>query len=182
MQALIAGSPPAVSANLKEFGSNPAAKLIQANAGLLKQAGMGFYRSLSGDLGVIFNQFHVHPEDIQAADKAGKLSLIAPPFDTVNHAISKSGLRNPVLRPQGGAPTALAPASLKAPPQISAGLPGPLPPGATPAAPPMVRPPPASVQTKLMAARAKNLSPGSPSSGPVPGAGRLLNQILTPTV
>ena len=50
-----------------------------------------FYRSLSGQRGVMFNAMRIHPQDIQAADKAGKLlSSVAPDFDLVNHEVGKS--------------------------------------------------------------------------------------------
>jgi hypothetical protein len=177
MQALVAGSPPAVSANIKEFATNPAAKLIKDNADLLKQAGMGFYRSLGGDIGVLFNQFKIHGEDILAADKAGKLSLLAPPFDQVNHGIAKSGLNNPVLKAGAGPTGGPAQPSMVAPPQAAAA--GPV----TPAAPPpMMKPATAGLQKQVMAVRANGLVPKAPTAGPAPGAGRILNQILTPTV
>lgn len=38
------------------------------------------------------------------------------------------------------------------------------------------------VDSPLNTQRVNNLSPGGPTSGPQPGAGRVLNQILTPTV
>jgi hypothetical protein len=175
IQALIAGTPPAISARIKEFEKNPAAKLIAENKGLLQQAGMGFYRSLSGDIGVLFNSFHIHPQDLQAADKAGKLGLIAPPFDSVNHAVSKSGLNNPVLKPisQPGAPKA---PSLQAPPQFANQPPA--------AQPPLPAPKPiaATLQRQLMAQRGKVIQEGPPATGPAPGAGRLLNSIMKPVV
>lgn len=177
IQAVMAGAPPALSANIKQFAKNPAAKLISANKDLLMQAGMGFYKSLSGDLGVIFNQLHIHPEDLQAADKLGKLTTVAPPFDSVNHAIAKSGLENPVLKPVQ-VPTSPKPPTLKAPPsfgQVPSPVPAPQP--ATP-----VRQATAALQKQILGARAKNASVGSPTSGPAPGAGRLLNDILKPVV
>ncbi|HSX11617.1 MAG TPA: hypothetical protein VLF94_07885 [Chlamydiales bacterium] len=178
MQALIAGAPPAVSANIKEFSTNPAAELIKKNANALKQAGMGFYRSIGGDMGVLFNQFKIHGADILAADKAGKLTLLAPPFDQVNHGIAKSGLNNPVLK-KGAGPQSPAPASptLVPPPQMAqAG------PQAPAAPPPMIKPATAGLQKQVMAVRAGGLVPKAPTAGPAPGAGRILNQILTPTV
>lgn len=181
MQALIAGSPPAISANLKEFASNPVAKLVAENKPALLQAGIGFYRSLSGDLGVLFNMFHLHPQDLQAADKAGKLGMIAPPFDVVNHTVSKSGITNPVLSVKD-TPKGFKSPTLRSPPQMA----GSTPPGAPQTAPvtnsPGISPATAGIQHQIMAQRAKNVTPGAPTSGPAPGAGRLLNQILTPAV
>jgi len=186
MQALMAGNPPAVSVNIKTFEKNPAAKLISSNKDLLLQAGMGFYRSLSGSIGVIFNQMHIHPADLQAADRAGKLGLIAPSFDVVDHAVHKSGVTNPVLN-QHHVPNGFKPAMLPQPPQIADETPPGMAPGATgnppaPMAAPSVKPPAASIQRKIMGQRVKNLSPGAPTSGSQPGAGRLMNQIMQPVV
>lgn len=43
-------------------------------------------------------------------------------------------------------------------------------------------PPSARSQSKLTTARIKNLQPGSPTSGPSPGAGRIINSILQPAI
>jgi len=165
MQGLMAGNPAAVSAAIKEFQKRGEAKLLIDNKDLLTRAGMGFYRSISGDLGVIFNQLHIHPDAIQAADKAGQLLSIAPPFDKVNHELSKAGAAHPVLNAQ--VPSGPASAPVPAPIQ-SATMPLP--------------PPPASAQRKLMGARLANVSPGAPTSGPVAGQGALLRSILKPVV
>src|SRR6185295_18520516 len=79
LQAVMAGAPPAVSTNIEAFKNNPAFKPISDSKDVLQQAGVNFYRSLSGDIGVIFNQLKIHLEDLQAADKMGKLTTIAPP-------------------------------------------------------------------------------------------------------
>jgi len=160
IQAIFAGSPPAVSAPIEEFASRPEGKLVMANKEALMKAGMGLYRSVAGDLGVLFNQMYVHPEELKAADAAGKLLELAPPFDSVNPSVAASGENHPSLQKRevpGGFKTFTPPAVQQ---------------------PPMVAPPPAKAQTKLMTARVNAQSPGSPTSGPVPGAGRLLNSIL----
>jgi len=184
MQALTAGSPPAVSANIKEFAKNPDAKVLAANKDALLKAGFGFYRSLSGDIGVIFNQLHLHPEDIQAADKAGQLSRIAPPFNAVDHAISKAGTNHPALHAQtpGGPASRVS----TAPPQFASGLaPAGAGPATGPSGPPMPLPAsgaPPGVQQQAFRAKIAGLNPGAPTSGPAPGAGRLLNSIMRPAV
>lgn len=184
LQALMAGTPPALSATLKEFQTNPAAQLIVKNKDDLMRAGLGFYRSLSGQVGVIFNQFHLHPQDLQAADKAGKLGTLAPSFDSVNHEVSKSGPQNPVLA-SGNVPGGPKPPTVKGPPQTASGMlapaneAGPTP---SPAAAPMPSPGAGKIQQKIMGARLANVNPGSPTSGPVPGQGRILNNILKPVV
>src|SRR6266566_4925171 len=168
--ALIAGSPPALSARIgKGHDDNPAFDVIKKHKDLLQQAGFGFYKSLSGHFGVIYNSLYVHPQDILAADKAGQLQHIAPPADAIRHAIGKSGLANPVLRvqnPPGG------PAQQRSitPPQTASGL-LPVPSQQTPG-------PAAGVQDKGQQARLTALKGGGPLTGPSPGAGRLLNSIL----
>jgi hypothetical protein len=173
--ALISGAPPALSARIgKGHDDNPAFDVIRKHKGLLQQAGFGFYKSLSGNLGVIYNSLYVHPQDILAADKAGQLQHVAPPADAIHHAIGKSGLANPVLRvnqPPG------APAQQRSitPPQTASGM---LPVPSEQATPG----PSAGVQNKDQQARLTSLKSGGPLTGPSPGAGRLLNNILKPVV
>lgn len=171
MQALFSGAPPAVSAPIKEFMATPIAKTISQNADSLMKAGIGFYSSLSGDLGVIFNQFYIHPEDLKNADKAGKLLQLAPPFDSVDHEIAKSGKNNPVLSAQGVPNGPKAPSPM-APPQSAASVPQ----------TPTVAPASNGIQKQIMGVRAKNVAQQPPTGGPAPGGGQILNQILRPVV
>lgn len=168
LQALFAGQPPALSTPMAEFEKRPEAKLIADHKDELMKAGVGLYRSIAGDLGVLFNQLHIAGADIQQADKEGRLLEVAPSFDQVNDAIAKSGDQNPVLTASvpGGPKTAStpAPASPAAPmPASGSGQ-------------------PASVQNKTATARLKNLTPQGPLSGAAPGAGRVLNNILKSAV
>lgn len=170
MQALIAGSPPALSANLATIGKLPEAQIIAANKDGLMSAGIGLYRSLDGANGVFFNQLFVSPDEIKAADQAGTLMELAPPFESVNAEVAKSGANNPVLnaaeRPAGFATN------------------GRMPTAATQGVP--VQPPqtqqPASVQKSLANDRVKNMQIGPPTSGPAPGQGKLLRAILRPVI
>ena len=174
IMAMIAGAPPALSARIgKGHDDNPAFEVIRKHKDSLQKAGFGFYKSLSGDFGVIYNSLYIHPEDILAADKAGKLQQIAPPADAVRHAIGKSGLANPILRLQN-VPGGPAQRKSIAPPQTASGL---LPVPSLSAAPAS-----AGVQNKAQNARLSALAPSGPLTGPSPGAGRLLNQILKPVV
>ncbi len=161
MQALFAGAPPALSVSMDNFKKRGEAKTLIEHKDELMQAGMGLYRSISGDTGVLFNQLHISGQQIQAADKAGKLKEIAPSFDEVTKEVSKSGKNNPVFAPR------------------------------TPSAPPvpevpqmnqMVAPEAAGAQRKLMAARVKQLAPTAPTAGAKPGSGALLNAILKPVL
>lgn len=166
IQALIAGTPPATSMPIEAFKKTPEAEEIVKNADVLKQAGFFFYRSLNGSHGVIGNALHIHPADIQAADKAGKLEQIAPPWNHLEHVIGKSGTNHPALLGRG-VPNAPASPTPVAPPQSATG---------------MVKPEPAKAQVKTQAARLLALQPGAPTSGPAPGQGRILNSILRPVV
>jgi len=173
--ALIAGAPPALSARIgKGHDNNPAFDVIRKHKDVLQQAGFGFYKSLSGHFGVIYNSLYVHPQDILAADKAGQLQNIAPPADAIHHAIAKSGLANPILRVQNAPGGPAQPKSL-APPQTANGM---LPVPSQQATPG----PAAGVQDKGQQARLTALKSGGPLTGPSPGAGRLLNSILKPVV
>lgn len=159
LQALFAGAPPAVSTPLKEFSQRPEAKIIEENKDELMKAGIGLYRSIGGDLGVLFNQMHIAGQDLTEADKQGRLLEVAPPFDQVTESIMGAGENHPIL-------SAKVPAGPK-----TAGA------QAVPASNT-----PASVQNKQATARIKNLQPGSPTSGPLPGAGRIMNNILKPVI
>ncbi len=144
--------------------------IIKKHKDLLQQAGFGFYKSLSGHFGVIYNSLYIHLQDIQAADKVGQLQHIAPPADAIHHAIGKSGLANPILR-VNQPPGAPAQQRSTTPPQTASGL---LPVPSQQATP--------GVQNKGQQARLTSLKAGGPLTGPSPGAGRLLNNILKPVV
>jgi len=165
IQGLLAGMPPALSDQIADLKKKPIGKDLETNKEMLQKAGLMFYRSISGDTGVIFNALHIHPQDLLAADKAGKLKQIAPDLDKIDHELGKAGKNHPILSMQAppGGPAAPIP---QAPPQ----------------SPQMVPPAPASAQRKLMAARVMSAAPGAPTSGPMPGQGRLLNSILRPVL
>jgi hypothetical protein len=163
-QALMTGQPPAVSASIKAMENRPEGEIIAQNQGPLQNAGFGFYRALSGDTGVIFNQLYIKGADLQQADKEGRLAELAPPMDEVNEAVIGAGPDNPVLGfqgVQGGPSEGAAPQ----PPQSGS----PIPPSSGL---------PASSQKKITTQRLKNLQAGPPSSGARPGGGRLINSIL----
>lgn len=167
MQAITAGQPGAFSAVLAQFEKMPEAKIITANKDNLMKAGFGLYRSLDGQSGAVFNQLFVSPDEIKAADAAGQLQTVAPPFEQLNMEIASAGANNPVLaegaRPEG----------------FKTGM-------AAPSAGPIELAPPktmaASAQKSLATKRANALTPQGPTSGAAPGAGRLLNTILRPVV
>lgn len=167
VQAITAGQPGAFSAILTEFEKVPEAKIIAKNKDNLMKAGFGFYRSLDGQKGVVFNQLFVSPDEITAADTAGQLEVIAPPFLELNETVAKAGADNPVLA-EGERPTGF---------KSGTGAPASAPIAAAP-----IRPLPAGAQKTLASRRATNLQPGAPTSGPAPGEGRLLASILKPVI
>jgi hypothetical protein len=170
IQGLLAGAPAAVSMKIKGSEDRDEIALISENKDAVMAAGMGFYKSMSGEIGVMFNALKISPEDLRAADKAGKLETLAPDFDKVNLEISKSGEKHPILNASAPAAQFASPASTQTPPQAASG------------SLPLVPPAPASVAKKLASQRAANLTPGAPSSGASPGAGRILNSIMKPVV
>ncbi len=161
--ALLAGKPGALSWRVKDVRhDNPVAKAISENKSALKESGIGFYKSLSGSVGVMFNVLALHPEQIKAADKAGQLLAIAPPFETVNQEISKAGpdheaLSSPGLTTAAGAPPVNPPQSAQAPM-------------------------PAAAQNATQRARLMNLKPQAPTQGAFAGQGSLLRGILKPVL
>ena len=163
---LLAGKPPALSANIEKAKNSPVVKLLAEHKKDLTGAGISFYRSLSGDLGVVFNSLAIHPEEIKQADKAGQLLAVAPDFNQVNHALA-SQLGGPDLshaNPQG-TPPAAPPVN---PPQLANGG---------------LQPQPAGSQRDIMAKRLMNLGPAKAATvGPIAGQGNLLKNILKPVV
>jgi hypothetical protein len=161
MQAILAGSPPAVGDKIKTFESRPEAATLSQARKTLAKAGTGFYKSADGTTGVIFNRFYVSPQELVQADKAGSLSKLAPPWDEVTKSILSAGPNHPAL----ANPT--TPAGFKS--------------DAAPVSP-GVAIAPSKVPDPVATARMQVLKAGAPSSGSVPGAGRLVNSILKPVV
>lgn len=165
IQAIMAGAPPAVSFSVEAASKTPEAKLIGKNKQSLQENGVGFYRSLAGDIGVLFNSLKISGEDIIAADKAGKLLEVAPDATKVSQDILASGSNHPAL--SAGAPNSTAAAPTANVPPQSAQM-------------PMTGSSPANRQR--LAAQLKNLQPGAPTQGTHPGAGRLLASIMKPVL
>ena len=164
MSALLQGSPAALSMPLEGAEKRPEVAAIIKNKDAIFAAGFNTYRSLSGDVGVLFNQMFMSPEEIMAADKAGQLQQVAPPFDAVNEAVASAPLdaHPSQMPPRHTAQAAQAP--VPTPPSFSS------------------QSMPAAGQEKILKARLKNMQPGPPSSGASPGAGRLLNSITKPVL
>lgn len=119
----------------------------------LGEAGFGVYGTQDGANIVVFNGLYVTPDELKTADEGGQLASIAVPYEELRSAFDAPG--DAASAPADGS-------AVMAPPMPSGG-----------AAPP---------QKSVTTARAKNISAGSPTSGPVPGQGRILNNILKPVV
>lgn len=155
MNALLQGKPAAVY--VQNESPPPEAQLILDHADALGEAGFRIYPSTTKPVTVFFNALVLPPEELKAADEGGTLDTVAVPFEELQEVFA--GARKGVE----AAPTDESAAS----------------------APPNAAPAPASApptNPKLNAARIKNMSPGTPTSGPAPGQGRLLNNILKPVV
>lgn len=119
----------------------------------LGKAGFGVYGTKDGANVVVFNGLYITPAEVKAADEAGQLDSIAVPYEELRDALGTESAQG---EPQGAQPAAT-------PPPTSGGS-------------------PASTPKSVSTARAKNISVGSPTSGPAPGQGRILNNILKPVV
>jgi len=152
---LLEGKPAAVWT--EQGDKNPVIAPILESADALINAGFGFYHSKDESTDVLFNTQFVSEDEIKKADDGGKLREIAAPLGELLSSYEA------LLAPGG--------------PESASGAP---PPSAAPTAPGASVP--ASVEKKLTTARLKNVAVGGPTSGPLPGAGRLLNQLATPVV
>lgn len=130
----------------------PEVSVVLAHAPELNKAGFGFYRDEKAGLDVFYNSRFVSPDLIKKAAEKGKIKDVASPLEEVSAQINGS-----VGAPAGVAePGAVPAASVKA----AASLP----------------------DTPVNTARLNNVQPGSPTDGPRPGAGRVLNNIIKPTI
>jgi hypothetical protein len=168
IQGLMAGTPPAVSAPIKEFSKRGDAKLLIENKDLLLQAGFNLYRSLNGETGVLYNTLHIHGDALKQADAAGQLRAIAPSFDEINHKLGKAGVQHPIFNAQ-------VPAGPVAPPIMT-------PPQGNAMPMPAVSVASTPAPRKAVQAKMASLAPTAPTAGAVPGQGALLRSILKPVV
>lgn len=152
MHGLLHGAPPAIYSP-NTRREDPDLKVIAKNADPLVNAGFGFYKSKDNKYSVLYNAAYISEEQLKKADEDGNLTQVAAPFDQVKNSYDSAI--------GGAAPSSAPGASVAAAsgPPISSGA-----------------------QKKITTARLKNLAIGSPTSGPVPGSGRVLNNILKSTV
>ena len=161
LQLLLQGAPPATIA--PKDSKFPELKTVGTHLKDLGKAGFGIYQTQDGKDVVFFNGLLVTPDEVKAADEAGTLDQIATPYDQLRAEFDGSA-------PEAGG---AAPAS-EAAGGVSGGVTSAATAGGPPAAP--------AAQRALTASRVANLQPGSPTSGPAPGQGRLLNSLLKTVV
>jgi len=164
MGALLQGSPPATYGPLKS--KMPEIQTLSKHAQDLKNAGFAAFESESmpGNF-VLFNGLIVKPDEVMQADKAGQLDSVAVPFESLVKSFDGAKKGAEETPAEGAPPSEVAPGGAIAPSAASS----------VPALP-------ASAQRRTMSARVANLVPGSPTSGPAPGRGRVLNAISKPVV
>jgi len=135
--------------------------------------GLDFYFAYDNST-ALFNPAKITEQELQAADKAGKLNQVLPDYGVLTG-------EKPEAPPANGAANG-APAGSPSAPTLGAEAPAPTnQPGAA-ALNASVPPPDPKILSQLNMARIKNVTPGSPSSGPVPGSGRVLTGLLKPAI
>lgn len=152
MSALLQGAPPALYAPAD--AKYPELSALNEHAKELTNAGIAAMTTKDGSKIVLFNALYVKPEEIKAADEAGTLDQIAVPYEQV-----KAEFEGAAVKPDGAASAPEASAAPSAPPGPSGS------------------PPSAAAEKKMANARLKNVTPGTPTSGPTPGQGRIQSGI-----
>lgn len=153
ISSLMSGAPPAVYA--PSDAKIPEVKIIDKYSKELMGAGFAAYGTADGVNTVLFNQLYVTPEEIKTADQNGTLlGQLAVPYEEL-----AAGYENAKLK-DGEEPSEM--------PTVPAGG--------------MPAPASSATDKKLATARIANVAMGSPTSGPAPGQGRILNSALKPVV
>lgn len=158
LHLLMQGSPPATYA--AKGADFPELKLLEQHGKELASAGFRAMPTADGKSIVFYNGLYLNPDKIKEAEKSGSLDKIAAPYAELRSAFE--GAKNSAATDGG---------TTEAPPAAPAAA------SATPESQPAP-----SVQKKLTTARIASLAPGSPTSGPMPGSGRILNSIVKPVV
>lgn len=153
LNSLLNGAPPAVYA--PSDAKIPETKVIDKYSKELMGAGFAAYGTADGVNTVLFNQLFVTPEEIKAADANGTLlGQLAIPYEELAAGYEGAKLKD------GEKPS-------EEPTVPAGGMPAPA---------------SSATDKKLATARIANVAIGSPTSGPAPGQGRILNSALKPVV
>lgn len=175
VQWIAVGQPPAVKFPAGHF--YPELKPIEKNFASLVQSGIAYFQAADGG-NVLYNPVFISQAELQAADQKGVLDEVIPDYsrlsDTKPQAMTDEDALESVQN-QENAQRGLANIGL-GPLDAPQGGPASVPVGAMPP------PAPAASQNRLNTARLASLAPGSPTSGPAPGGGRILNDLLKPTI
>lgn len=153
---LLNGAPPAVY--VERTRKDPEIQTVVKHQKELVDSGFGFYQTKNGKYTVFYNGAYVSPDELKKEDAAGTLTETVAYYGDVKQTFDSA--LGGTAPESGGAPLPGEPAA------------------ATPAATAGGSPPSSRVQNTLATARVNNLNPGSPTSGPVPGRGRILNNVL----
>lgn len=156
------GRPPGIRFRPQEYF--PELRPLIKHAPELVKNGLGLYGAQSGDT-VLYNPIFIKPEELAAADEQGNLDQIIPDYATLSGQTPQpvdDKLKAELVGEEDQSRQQL---------QDLVQAPQPAPPTPVPAPP---------AQPAATAGRIKNMAPGGPSSGPVPGQGRVLNALLKP--
>ena len=154
---LLNGAPPAVY--VERTRKDPEIQTVVKHQKELVDSGFGFYQTKNGKYTVFYNGAYVSPDELKKEDEAGTLTETVAYYDDVKQSFDSAVNGTPS---QGGEALPGEPAAAAAPSAVPVGG----------------SPPSSRVQNTLATARVNNLNPGSPTSGPVPGRGRILNNVL----
>ncbi len=134
----------------------------------LMNLGLAFYFAENEDSTVLYNPSQISETELQTADQQGVLSQIIPDYGILTGETPQKPpwATGKGVGTSGGGKAAGRPQS--APAQGVVTSPG--------------TPPPARVQTRLASDRVKalNVASAGPTSGPMPGAGRVANALAVP--
>lgn len=183
VQWLSIGEPPAVRIEPGQYF--PELEPIGQHLPEIIEGGLDAWKSKGGEL-VLFNPLFIDPGELQLAEESGKLDQLVPTYAELSGSDPQpipddkfSGMLEAQDDLQRRLQELSAPdESTETPPQSSAPIVADLTSGGQVSAPP----PPSPAQTRIAQTRLKQLQPGAPTSGPAPGAGRLLNGLLRRTV
>lgn len=175
VQMVSLGQPPAVRIGPGEY--YPELEVVVDNTDVLLQSGLDIYGAQDKSM-IFFNPLVVTVEELQHLDQTGQLPDAVPdyaaltgsmpqeiPDGKVGELVDKGDQMATKLTSLGGSEQPAAPV------EQSSGMPTPV-----PAPPPGVQRAAANNQVQNLQAMS-----GSPTSGPRPGGGRLLNALMRPT-
>lgn len=167
---LSVGEPPAIRVEPGQYF--PELEPLAKNLPETLKAGLDLYKAQNGD-SVFFNPLFMSEQELQLADQEGKLEQLVPSYSELSGSTPQEVSPekfDELLRTSEDVQSRLH--SLTTPEDMEK--------EPAPAASAAVRP--ATTPEPVTTQRVKALQPGAPTSGPAPGAGRLLNAIIRKAV